>query len=118
MLMVIYWIKSLDTMGFSCFKMVYNERFTMNGLQWFRLFSYLKINFRPQFVDNLFIVRLRPNMSVRRAVIINYFLVHKIEVKNLISSTTDVFQIVNEVCLSQMKSPWQNPESKEHRINN
>ena len=45
-------------------------------------------------------------------------MVHKIEVKNLISSTTDVFQIVNEVCLSQMKSPWQNPESKEHRINN
>ena len=27
---------------------------------------------RPQFVDTLFIVRLRPNMSMRPAVIINY----------------------------------------------
>ena len=36
---------------------------------------------RPQFVDILFIVRLKPNMSMRCAVI-NYFLVHKIEVEN------------------------------------
>ena len=28
--------------------------------------------FRPQFVDTLFIVILRPNISMRRAVIINY----------------------------------------------
>ena len=28
--------------------------------------------FRPQFVDTLFIVRLRPNLSMLRAVIINY----------------------------------------------
>ena len=75
----------------------------------------------PQFVDTLFIVKLRPNMSMRRAVIINYyFLVHKIEIKNLISSTqvNNVSQIVNEVCLSLMKSFWHNPESKERRINN
>ena len=49
---------------------------------------------------------------------INYFLVHKIEVKNPISSTqvNNVSQVVNEVCLSLMKSPWHNPKSKEHRI--
>ena len=42
--------------------------------------------FRPQFVDTLFIVRLRTNLSMRRAVIINYllFLVHEIEVENLV----------------------------------
>ena len=40
-------------------------------------------SFRPQFVDTLFIVRLSPNMSMRCAVIINYFLVHNIEVENL-----------------------------------
>ena len=38
-----------------------------------------------QFVDTLFIVRLRTNMSMHYAVIINYyFLVHKIEIENLI----------------------------------
>ena len=47
-------------------------------------------NIRPQFVDTLFNVRLSPNMSMRRAVIINYFLVHKIEVGNLILSSTHV----------------------------
>ena len=59
-------------------------------------------------------------MSVCCAVIINYFLIHKIEVKNLISSTqvNNVSQEVNEVCLSLMKSPWHNPESKERRISN
>ena len=31
-----------------------------------------RITLRPQFVDTLFIVRLRPNMSMRRAVIIDY----------------------------------------------
>ena len=46
-------------------------------------------NIRPQFVDTLFIVRLMPNMSMRRAVI-NYFLVHKIEVGNLILLSTHV----------------------------
>ena len=40
---------------------------------------------RQQFVDTLFIVRLRTNMSMHHAVIINYyFLVHKIEIENLI----------------------------------
>ena len=29
---------------------------------------------RPQFVDTLFIVKLRPNISMHRAVIINYSL--------------------------------------------
>ena len=46
-------------------------------------------NIRPQFVDTLFIVRLMPNMSMRRAVI-NYFLVQKIEVGNLILLSTHV----------------------------
>ena len=58
-------------------------------------------------------------MSMRRAVIINYFLVHKTEVKNLISTQViDVSQVVNEVCLNPMKSPWHSPKSKEHRVNN
>ena len=39
---------------------------------------------RPQFVDTLFIIRLRPNLSMHCAVIISYyFLVQKIEVENL-----------------------------------
>ena len=38
-----------------------------------------KFYLRPQFVDTLLIVRLEPNMSMRRAVIFNYyFLVHKV----------------------------------------
>ena len=47
-----------------------------------------------QFVDTLLIVRLWPNMPVHRAVIINQllFLVHKIEVENLILS--QVFHIL------------------------
>ena len=40
---------------------------------------------RPQFVDTLFVVKLRPNTSMRRAVIINYYL---LEVENLILSST------------------------------
>ena len=79
-----------------------------------------KILIRLQLVDTLFIVRLRPNMSMRHPVIINNSLVHKIEVKNLLLLSTQVnkvSQIVNEVCLSLMKSPWHNPESKEHRVN-
>ena len=44
---------------------------------------------RPQFVDTLFIIRLRPNMSICYAIIINYyFLVQKIEVQNLILLST------------------------------
>ena len=40
---------------------------------------------RQQFVDTLFIVRLRTNISMHHAAIINYyFLVHKIEIENLI----------------------------------
>ena len=31
-----------------------------------------RITLSPQFVDTLFIVRLRPNMSMRRAVLIDY----------------------------------------------
>ena len=47
---------------------------------------------RPQLVDTLFIVRLRSKMSMRRAVIINYYyyLVHEIEVENLILSSTHI----------------------------
>ena len=45
----------------------------------------------PQLVDTLFIVRLRSKMSMPRAVIINYyFLVHEIEVENLILSSTHI----------------------------
>ena len=55
---------------------------------------------RPQIVNTLFIVRLRPNMSMRRAVIINYFLVHKIEVENLILLSTQVLLRSNEVSLA------------------
>ena len=47
--------------------------------------QYLKVKVsQAQFVDTLFMVRLRPNMSMHHAVIINhYFLVHKIKVENL-----------------------------------
>ena len=58
---------------------------------------------RPQFVDTLFIVRSRPNISMRRAVIINYqlVLVHKIEIKNLILLYTQVLLVKpNKVSLS------------------
>ena len=51
----------------------------------------------PQFVDTLFIVRLRP---MRRAVIINYFLVYKIEVENLILLSTQVLLRCNEISLA------------------
>ena len=34
--------------------------------------SYMQYLVRPQFVDTLFIIRLRPNMSMHRAVINNY----------------------------------------------
>ena len=36
-----------------------------------KTFSEYKVSQRPQFVDTFFIVRLKPNMSMRRAVIIN-----------------------------------------------
>ena len=44
------------------------------------------VKLRPQFFDILFIVRLRSNMPMRRAVITNYFLV-QIEVEKLTLST-------------------------------
>ena len=53
---------------------------------------------RITLVDTLFIVRLRPNMSMRRAVII--FLVHKMEVENLILLSTQVLLRSNEVSLA------------------
>ena len=59
------------------------------------------MNIRLLFVDTLFIVRLRPNTSMQCAVIINYFLVHKIVLENLTFST----QIL-------LKSTWHNPDSK------
>ena len=56
---------------------------------------------RPQFVDTLFIVRLRSKMSMRRAVVINYyFLVHKIEVEKLPLLSTHVSLKCNEVSLA------------------
>ena len=56
---------------------------------------------RPQFVDTLLIVRLRPNMSMRRAVMINdYFLVHKMEVENLVLLSTQVLLQSNKVSLA------------------
>ena len=36
-----------------------------------KTFSEYEVSLRPQFLDTFFIARLRPNMSVRRAVIIN-----------------------------------------------
>ena len=38
----------------------------------FVIFFRVPVSKGPQFVDTLFIVRLRPNMSMRRAVIINH----------------------------------------------
>ena len=55
---------------------------------------------RPQFVDTLFIVTLRTNMSMHRAVIINYFLVHKMEVENLMLLSTQVLLQSIEVSLA------------------
>ena len=55
---------------------------------------------RPQFADTLFIVTLSTNMSMHRAVIINYFLVHKMEVENLILLSTQVLLQSNEVSLA------------------
>ena len=50
-------------------------------------------------------------MSMHRAVIIiNYFLVHKIDIENLILSI--------HIFLSLTKYPWHNPQLKEHRISN
>ena len=55
---------------------------------------------KAEFVNTLFIVRLRPNISMCRAVIINYFLVHKMEVENLILLSTQVLLRSNEVSLA------------------
>ena len=60
------------------------------------------LNLRPQFVDNLLIVRLRLSISMRRAVIIiNYFLVQKVEVKIC-------YYLLLKFCLGLTKSPWHN----------
>ena len=51
----------------------------------------LYLTIRPQFADTLFIVRLRPDMSMHHAVIVNYyFLVQKIERENRILSSTQI----------------------------
>ena len=48
-----------------------------------------------QFVDTLFIVRLRPNILMCCVIIINYyFLVHKMEVENLMLLSTQVLRNV------------------------
>ena len=59
-------------------------------LQMLKSLTFLQqVKVRPQFVDTLFIIRLRPNMSICYAIIINYyFLVQKIEVENLILLST------------------------------
>ena len=59
-------------------------------LQMLKSLTFLQqVKVRPQFVDTLFIIRLRPNMSICYAIIINYyFLVQKIEVQNLILLST------------------------------
>ena len=64
----------------------------------FRNVQALAISYiRPQFVNTLFIVRLRPNISMHRAVIINYyFSVHKMEVENLILLSTQVLLRSNQ----------------------
>ena len=64
---------------------------------------------RPQFVDTLFIVKLRPNTSMRRAVIINYLLFIRGRKSNIIVNL--------HFALSPTKYPLHNPESKEHRLN-
>ena len=81
----------------------FSDEFNTN----FVLFYFL----RPQFLDTLFIVRLRPNTSMRCAVIINYyFLVHKMEGENLILPT--------QVLLQSNGLPGITSESKKHTINN
>ena len=59
-----------------------------------------KFHLRSQFVDILFIVRLKSSMSMSLAVIINYFLVHKMEVENLILLSTQVLLRSNKVSLA------------------
>ena len=63
---------------------------------------------RPQFVDTLFIVSLRLNMSMRHVVIINhllYFSVHKVELKIY-------YYCQLKFCLGLRKSPWHNLSQK------
>ena len=61
------------------------------------IYQYLTV--RPQFVDTLFTVRLSSNMWMCCAVllIINYFLVHKIELKKLTLLSTHVSPKRNKV---------------------
>ena len=47
-------------------------RFTWIFWNQYKHCSYMQYLVRPQFVDTLFIIRLRPNMSMHRAVINNY----------------------------------------------
>ena len=69
--------------------------------------SFFLLNFlvRPQFVDTLFIVRLRLNMSMRRAVITIIFLVQKVELKIY-------YYRLLKFCLGLTKSPWHNLSQK------
>ena len=71
----------------------------------FRIFKHYLNKERPQFVDTLFIVRLRLNMSMRRAVIINYFLAQKVELKIY-------YYLLLKFCLGLTKSPWHNLSQK------
>ena len=61
-------------------------------------------NIRPQFVDTLFIVKLRLNMSMCHVVIINYFLEQKVELK--------IYYHLFKICLGLTKSPWHNLSQK------
>ena len=47
-------------------------RFTWIFWNQYKHCSYMQYLVRPQFVDTLFIIRLRPNMSMHRVVINNY----------------------------------------------
>ena len=73
--------------------------------QYFAAIDNVTETIRPQFVDTLFIVRLRLNMSMRRAVIINYFLVQKVELKIY-------YYRLLKFCLGMTKSPWHNLKVK------
>ena len=70
--------------------------------QYFAAIDNVTETIRPQFVDTLFIVRLRLNMSMRCAVIINYglFFNTKGGVENKLLSSTQVLLRSNEVSLA------------------
>ena len=71
-------------------KIIPSQKTVVIILQMLKSLTFLQqVKVRPQFVDTLFIIRLRPNMSICYAIIINYyFLVQKIEVENLILLST------------------------------